>query len=127
MQFCIQVYVMIFGRLFHIYKLIHIDIKPVILKASFLWASLTNNQCKWLFLFFELGFFKKENKTLLHRVIVQNETLINITWIWCSNIFMILRLKCLHDNLNIVVILAARCAFFSAKCAQFPLTFRECT
>ena len=38
---------------------------------------------------------------------------------------MVIRLKRFHDNLNIVVILAAGREFFSAKCAQFPLAFAE--
>ena len=29
------------------------------------------------------------------------------------------------DSLNIVVNLAPGCEFFSAKCAQFPITFTE--
>ena len=41
---------------------------------------------------------------------------------------MIIRLKYFHDSLNIVVILArelAGCEVFSAKCAEFLLTFTE--
>ena len=38
---------------------------------------------------------------------------------------MIIRLKYFHDNLEIVVILASGCEFFSAKCAQFPVKFTE--
>ena len=38
---------------------------------------------------------------------------------------MIIPLKYFHDNLNIVVILAPGCEFFTAKCIQFPLTFTE--
>ena len=41
MQFCIQLK-LVFGKLFHIYKLIHIDLQPRILKASFLLAPLLN-------------------------------------------------------------------------------------
>ena len=40
-----------------------------------------------------------------------------------KNVFMIIRSKYLHGSLNIVVILAPGREFFSAKCAQFPLTF----
>ena len=38
---------------------------------------------------------------------------------------MIIRLKYFCDRLNIVVILAPGHAFFSVKCAKFPLTFTE--
>ena len=38
---------------------------------------------------------------------------------------MLIRLKYFHDSLNIVVILAPGCEFFSAKCVEFPLTFTE--
>ena len=38
---------------------------------------------------------------------------------------MIKRLKHFHDGLNIVEVLAPGREFFSAKCAQFPLTFTE--
>ena len=37
--------------------------------------------------------------------------------------FMTIKLKYFHDSLHIVVILAPGQEFFSAKCAQFPLTF----
>ena len=40
----IQLYLK-FGKLFHIYKLIHIDLKPGILIASFLLVRLLNSQC----------------------------------------------------------------------------------
>ena len=36
-------YILIFGKLFYIHKLIHIDLKPRILIASFLLAPLLNN------------------------------------------------------------------------------------
>ena len=42
-----------------------------------------------------------------------------------SNVFIIIRLKYFHYSLVIVVILAPDREFFSAKCAQFPLTFTE--
>ena len=38
---------------------------------------------------------------------------------------MIIQFKHFHDSLNIVVILTPRCEFFSAKCAQFILTFKN--
>ena len=38
---------------------------------------------------------------------------------------MIIQLIYFYDSLNIVVILAPGREFFSAKCAQFPLTFTE--
>ena len=38
---------------------------------------------------------------------------------------MIIRLKYFYGRLNIVVILAPGHAFFSVKCAKFPLTFTE--
>ena len=38
---------------------------------------------------------------------------------------MIIRLKYFHDSLSIVVIIATGREFFSAKCAQFLLTFAE--
>ena len=38
---------------------------------------------------------------------------------------MTLRLKYFHDSLNIVAILASGCEFFSAKCVEFPLIFKE--
>ena len=38
---------------------------------------------------------------------------------------MIIRLKEFHGSLNIVVTLTPSCETFSAKCAQFPLTFTE--
>ena len=39
---------------------------------------------------------------------------------------MITLLKYFHDNLNIfVVVLPPGCEFLSAKCVQFPLTFKE--
>ena len=38
---------------------------------------------------------------------------------------MIIRLKYFYDILNVAVILAPGHEFCSAKCAQFPLTFRE--
>ena len=38
---------------------------------------------------------------------------------------MIKRLKYFHDGLNIVVIFAPGREFFSAKFAQFPLTFTK--
>ena len=37
------IYILIFWKLFHIYKLIHIDLKLRLLIASFLLASLLNN------------------------------------------------------------------------------------
>ena len=36
-------YILIFGKLFYILKLIHIDLKPRLLIASFLLAPLLNN------------------------------------------------------------------------------------
>ena len=41
------------------------------------------------------------------------------------NVFMIIRFKYFRDSLNIVLILAPACEFFSAKSDQFPLTFTE--
>ena len=41
------------------------------------------------------------------------------------NVFMIIRLKYRHDNLNILVVFAPGRVFFSAKYAQYPLTFTE--
>ena len=38
---------------------------------------------------------------------------------------MIIRLKHFQDSLNIAVILAPGYEFFSPKCTQFPLTFKE--
>ena len=38
---------------------------------------------------------------------------------------MKITLKYFHDGLNIVMTLAPGSDFFSAKCAQFPLTFNE--
>ena len=38
---------------------------------------------------------------------------------------MIIRLKHFHNSLNIALILAPVREFFSAKCAQFPVTFTE--
>ena len=38
---------------------------------------------------------------------------------------MVISLKYFHGSLNIVVILAPGCKFFSAKCAQLPLTFMK--
>ena len=38
---------------------------------------------------------------------------------------MRIQLKYFHDSLNIVVILAPGCEFFSTKCAHFPLIFME--
>ena len=38
---------------------------------------------------------------------------------------MIIRSQYFHDNLNIAVILAPGRDIFSAKYAQFPLTFEE--
>ena len=38
---------------------------------------------------------------------------------------MTIRLKYFHDSLNIVVIVAPGCEFFSVKCGQVPLTFTE--
>ena len=42
-----------------------------------------------------------------------------------QNVFMIIRLKCFHDSVNIVVILATGHEHLSYKCAPFPLTFTE--
>ena len=52
-----------FGKLFHIYKLIHIDLKPRILIASFLLAPLLNDYVK-KFLFLGLVFLRKKRKEL---------------------------------------------------------------
>ena len=41
------------------------------------------------------------------------------------NVFMIIRFKHFHDSLNIELILAPSCEFFSAKSHQFPLTFTK--
>ena len=41
------------------------------------------------------------------------------------NFFMIIRFKHFHYSLNIALILAPGCEFFSAKYDQFPLTFTE--
>ena len=38
---------------------------------------------------------------------------------------MIIRFKHFHDRLNVIVTLAHEREFFSAKCAQFPLTFTQ--
>ena len=38
---------------------------------------------------------------------------------------MIIQFKYLHESLNIVVVLAPGCEYFSAKCAQFFLAFME--
>ena len=38
---------------------------------------------------------------------------------------MITRFKHFHESLNIALILAPGCKFFSAECAQSPLTFME--
>ena len=38
---------------------------------------------------------------------------------------MINPFKYFHDSVNIVLILAPGCEFFSAKCVLFPLTFAE--
>ena len=38
---------------------------------------------------------------------------------------MMIRLKIFYDRLHIVVIVAPGGGLFSAKCAQFPLTFKE--
>ena len=53
-----------FGKLFHVYKLIHIDLQPKILMASFLLASLLNNDLMFMsfFCFIAFVFFKKEKK-----------------------------------------------------------------
>ena len=45
--------IIIIGKLFHIYKLIHIDLKPRILITSFLLAPLLNNMLM-MFLFYRL-------------------------------------------------------------------------
>ena len=42
-----------------------------------------------------------------------------------SKTFMMIRLKYFHDNLNIVVILAPGCEFFTARGVQFPVTIME--
>ena len=42
---CASIYVLIFRKLFYIYKLIHIDLKPRILIASLLLASLSISKC----------------------------------------------------------------------------------
>ena len=39
--------------------------------------------------------------------------------------FVIIRLEYFHDSLNIAANLASGLEFFSAKCAQFSLTFTE--
>ena len=54
-------YILIFGKLFYLYKLIHINLKPRILIASFL---LTPTIVKQFFCFIGLVFFKKEKKEL---------------------------------------------------------------
>ena len=38
--------ILVFGKLFPIYKLIHIDLKPRILTTSFLLARLSSNYCQ---------------------------------------------------------------------------------
>ena len=38
---------------------------------------------------------------------------------------MIIPFKYFYDSLNIAVILAPGCEFFSAKCDEFSLTFTE--
>ena len=65
-------YILIFGKLLHIYKVIHIDLKPRILIASFFISIITN---KLMLMIFFLYFRKKEKGLLyidvpLHRVIV---------------------------------------------------------
>ena len=37
---------------------------------------------------------------------------------------MIIPSKWFHYSLNIVMVLAPRCEFFSAKCDKFPLTIK---
>ena len=74
---------LILGKLFYTYKLIHIALKPSILMTSILLAQLLNVNVKLMliiFLFDRRGFFKKEKKeacfiltcyiVLLHRVTV---------------------------------------------------------
>ena len=74
---------LILGKLFYTYKLIHIALKPSILMTSILLAQLLNVNVTLMliiFLFDTRGFFKKEKKeacfiltcyiVLLHRVIV---------------------------------------------------------
>ena len=74
---------LILGKLFYTYKLIHIALKPSILMTSILLAQLSNVNVKLMliiFLFDRRGFFKKEKKeacfiltcyiVLLHRVTV---------------------------------------------------------
>ena len=77
-------YVLILGKLFHLYKLIHIAEKPRILVASFLLVSLLNVNVFFIFLDFGLVFLRAKGlpyiDALLHRVIVWNETLNDITW-----------------------------------------------
>ena len=38
---------------------------------------------------------------------------------------MIIRLEYFYDSLNIIMILAPDCEFFSAKVSDFSLTFKE--
>ena len=74
---------LILGKLFYTYKLIHIALKPSILMTSILLAQLLNVNVTLMliiFLFDTRGFFKKEKKeacfiltcyiVLLYRVIV---------------------------------------------------------
>ena len=54
-------YILIFGKLFHIYKLVRIDLKLRILIASFLLALLLNNNVNDFFLVFR-ALRKKKRK-----------------------------------------------------------------
>ena len=56
-------YISIFGKLFHIYKLIHIDLKPTKLTASMFLVLITN--VNDFLLFFRLDFKRKIIKKLV--------------------------------------------------------------
>ena len=58
-------HILIFGKLFYIYKLIYIDLKPRILIASFLLAPLLNSSCSWSFCFIGLVFLRKKKKGIV--------------------------------------------------------------
>ena len=101
---CASNYILMFGKLFHVYKLIHIDLQPKILMASFLLASLVNNDLMFMsfFCFIAFVFFKKEKKRaccilMFFSTELLCEMKLQITaWFWCSkqNIFW----KSFYDN-----------------------------
>ena len=97
-------YILMFGKSFHIYKPIYIDLKTRIrnVKSLILLSNIIKSLMLLIFFVFRLGFFKKEKKgwlyidAFLHRFVVQNKPL--------NKMILMLKpkkmfLKCFYGNM----------------------------